>query len=144
MRSEDNLTSPPIESLQDVSGGESPNPRRVTARCDGWGSILQREAGSGPARWEGRCSMLCERTIDSTARCAALQDVHDSSGHRLSRHWDILGHVDGSVTVKRENGCLSTACSSSGKGSLAPTLPIRRVYGTTRCKSLERRSLRQK
>ena len=85
--------------------------------------------------------MLCERTIDTTARCVALQDVHDSSGHRLSRHWDILGHVDGSVTVKRENGCLSTACSSTGKGSLAPTPTGLR---DDLCKSLERRSLKQK
>ena len=52
-------------------------------------------------------------TIDSTKECAALYDVHDSFGHRLSHHWDILRHVDGSVTVKRDNGCLSTASSST-------------------------------
>ena len=135
MRSEDNLTSPsPEGSRQDVRGGASPFQQlpegsRQDVRSEEWGSAGHR-AGPGAARWEGRCSMLSERTI------VAQQDVQHNKmcmtlfGHRLSHHWDILRHVDGSATV-RENGCLSTATPSTGNGSLAATLPSRRGRGAT-------------
>ncbi len=130
MRSEDNLASPLIDSLKSVSSGESPfRVEPHDARAGDQSCTEQRDPDPPggkdvPVYHEGG-------VIDSTARCAALQDVYDSSGYRLSHHWDILGHVDGSVTVQRENSCLSTACTSTGKGSLAPTLPSRRVHGTT-------------
>ena len=77
--------------------------------------------------------MLCDRTLDSTKGCAALKDVHDSFGYRLSHRWDILGQVDGSITVKRENGCLSTATSFTWVSMWAEpaALPSGRGYGTT-------------
>ena len=115
VRSEDNLTSPlPEDSPQDVRGGASPfqpfpedSPQDV--RNEEWGSAGHR-AGPEAARWEGRCSSLCEKdnrqhlrcstrgawifldigcgTIEGTRGCAALE-VHGSFGHRLSHHCDL-------------------------------------------------------
>ena len=131
MRSEDNLTSPlPEDSRQDVRGGESPfrEGSRQDVRNGDRPDIVR-----APEPLGGKDVAVCLGTvsIDGTGRCAPRQDVHDSFGHRSSHHSDIPQHVDGSVTVQRENSCLSTVCSSTGKGSLAPTLPSRRVHGTT-------------
>ena len=38
-------------------------------------------------------------SIEGTRECAALQSMRGFFGHRLSNHWDILQHVDGSATV---------------------------------------------
>ena len=129
MRSEEYLTSPPVDSLQRVRGGESPF--RVEPQDVRNGDRLDTdERGSEPPG--GKDVVVCYGTvtIDSTMECAALQRVHDSFGHRLSHHWDVLQHVDGSATV-RENGCLSTATPSTGNGSLATTLPSGRGRGAT-------------
>ena len=58
VRSEDNLASPLIESPQVVSSGASPF--QFTTGREEWRSILHRGVGPEAARWEGRCSKLCE------------------------------------------------------------------------------------
>ena len=112
-----------------MRSGESPF--RVDPQDARNGDRPDTARGSEPPGGKDVAVDYVRRTIDGTTRCAALYDVHGSFGHRLNHHWDLLEHVDGSVTVKRENGCLSTATSSIGKGRLAPTLPSRRAYGAT-------------
>ena len=128
MRSEDNL-APPLreESLHDVSCGASPFQNLHDVRDGDRPDTLRAPEPQG-----GKDVSVClvTGTIDNTKECAALDDVHDSFEHRLNHHWDILGHVDGSATV-RENGCLSTATSSTENGSLATTIPSVRGRGAT-------------
>ena len=114
MRSEDNLTSPlHIDSPQCVRGGESPFSIDSPECAKNGDQSCTDERGSEPPG--GKDVAVCYGTVttDST-RGAALQSMYGSFVHRLSHHWDVLQHVDGSVTVKRENGCLSTASSSDG------------------------------
>jgi hypothetical protein len=122
----------PLQAQQDVRGGESPSLKLQQDVTDG----DRPDTVRAPRTYGGKgVAEYCVRgTIDNTARCVAQQDVHVLSGSRLSLNQDeyhILQHVDGSVTVRRENGCLSTATSSIRKGRLAPTLPSRRAYGAT-------------
>ena len=87
MRSEDTLASPLVDSPKAVSSGESPfkSPQAVKSGDRSYTERASRTPG-------GKDVAVCYVTgaIEGTKECAALKVVHDSFGHRLSHHWDIL------------------------------------------------------
>ena len=115
VRSEDNLTSPLLlGSLHGVMrSGESPFLGSLHGVMNG-----DRPHTDEPAPEEltgGRDVPVdyVKRPVGGTGQCAQKENMQLSPGHRLSDHWDLLGHVDGSATVNTQNGGLSMATSSS-------------------------------
>ena len=113
-----------------MKSGESPFLGSLHGVMNGDRPYTDEQAPKEPTGGKDVSVDYVRRPIDDTGQCEPKENMRCSPGDRLSHHWDLLGHVDGSATV-RENGCLSTATSSTGNGSLATTIPSVRGRGAT-------------